>query len=77
MKFEWTDNEHTSFSIVAQDPGNNYFWKKAAFAVFELENSDYTYSNVRAYLNARYCQGLYTLWFLPGMSRETTGKTSC
>ena len=53
MEFEWTDNEHTSFIIVAQDPENDYYWKKATFVVFELENLNYTYSNVRAYLNAR------------------------
>lgn len=48
--FEWTDNEHTSFSITMRDEENKYEWKDESFVVFILENEDYTYFDVKSYL---------------------------
>lgn len=48
--FEWTDDEHTSFSITMRDEENKYEWKKETFVVFILENEDYTYFDVKSYL---------------------------
>ena len=48
--FEWTDNEHTSFSITMRDEENKYEWKKETFVVFILEDEDYTYFDVKSYL---------------------------
>lgn len=48
--FEWTDNEHTSFSITMRDEKNKYEWKDESFVVFILENEDYTYFDVKSYL---------------------------
>lgn len=48
--FEWTDNEHTSFSITMRDKENKYEWKKEAFVVFILENEGYTHFDVKSYL---------------------------
>lgn len=50
MDFKWTDDEHTSFTITAQDPANKYYWKKQTLVVFELENPNYQYPSVKAYL---------------------------
>ena len=48
--FEWTDDEHTSFTITMRDEENKYEWKKESFVVFILENEDYTYFDVKSYL---------------------------
>ena len=48
--FEWTDDEHTSFSITMKDAENKYEWKKETFVVFILENEDYTHFDVKSYL---------------------------
>lgn len=48
--FEWTDDEHTSFSITMRDEENKYEWKKETFVVFILENEDYTHFDVKSYL---------------------------
>ena len=48
--FEWTDDEHTSFSITMKDEENKYEWKKETFVVFILENEDYTHFDVKSYL---------------------------
>ena len=48
--FAWTDDEHTSFTITAQDTANKYYWKKPTLVVFELENPKYKYPTVKAYL---------------------------
>lgn len=48
--FEWTDDEHTSFSITMRDEENKSEWKKETFVVFILENEDYTYFDVKSYL---------------------------
>ena len=48
--FEWTDDEHTSFSITMRDEENKYEWKQETFVVFILENEDYTHFDVKSYL---------------------------
>lgn len=48
--FEWTDDEHTSFSITMKDEKNKSYWKKETFVVFILENEGYTHSDVKSYL---------------------------
>lgn len=48
--FEWTDDDHTSFSITMKDAQNKSYWKKETFVVFELENEDYKYADVKSYL---------------------------
>lgn len=48
--FEWTDDEHTAFSITMRDEENEYEWKEETFVVFILENEDYTYFDVKSYL---------------------------
>lgn len=48
--FEWTDDEHTSFSITMRDEENKSEWKKETFVVFILENEDYTHFDVKSYL---------------------------
>ena len=48
--FEWTDDEHTSFSITMRDEENKHEWKKETFVVFILENEDYTHFDVKSYL---------------------------
>ena len=48
--FEWTDDEHTSFSITMRDEENKYEWKKETLVVFILENEDYTHFDVKSYL---------------------------
>lgn len=48
--FEWTDDEHTSFSITMRDEENKYEWKTETFVVFILENEDYSYFDVKSYL---------------------------
>lgn len=48
--FEWTDSEHTSFTITTKDKKNTSYWKKEKFVVFELENDGYSYSNVKDFL---------------------------
>lgn len=48
--FEWTDDEHTSFSITMRDDENKSEWKKETFVVFILENEDYTHFDVKSYL---------------------------
>lgn len=50
VEFEWTDAEHTSFTITAQDPQNKSHWKESSFVLFEIENGDYKYSTVADYL---------------------------
>lgn len=48
--FEWTDEEHTAFTITTKDPDNSSYWKKDEFVVFELENEGYKYPDVITYL---------------------------
>lgn len=50
VEFEWTDDEHTSFTITAQDTQNKSYWKEPSFVLFEIENSDYKYSTIADYL---------------------------
>ena len=49
--FEWTDDEHTAFTITIQDEENKFYWKNKAFTVFELENKKADYKTVSDYLN--------------------------
>lgn len=49
--FEWTDDEHTSFMIVAQDEQNETYWSSTRHVLFELENPDAQYLSVLDYLN--------------------------
>lgn len=51
--FEWTDDEHTSFSITMKDKKNNWYWKKDIFVLYILENKDYTHFDVKSYLGTR------------------------
>ena len=51
--FEWTDDERTSFTITTQDPENKYYWKERKFVVFDLENKNPKYANVKSYLDAK------------------------
>lgn len=44
--FEWTDEEHTSFTMTTRDPENDHYWKEEKFVVFELENPGYKYPDV-------------------------------
>ena len=44
--FEWTDGEHTSFTMTTRDPENSSYWKEEKFVVFELENPGYKYPDV-------------------------------
>lgn len=44
--FQWTDDEHTSFTLTTHDPQNSYYWKTDTFVVFELENPKYAYDSV-------------------------------
>lgn len=49
--FEWTDDEHTSFTITMQDGINDYYWKKPEFVAFILENPKFKYKSVAEYLD--------------------------
>ena len=49
--FHWTDEEHTSFTMTSHDPQNSSYWKNDSFAVFDIENPNYKYSNVYNFLN--------------------------
>ena len=48
--FEWTDNDHTSFTITMQDAQNDYYWKKPILVAFDLENEGFTYANTVEFL---------------------------
>ena len=48
--FEWTDDEHTSFTITMQD-GYNRHWEEPEFVAFTLDNPKYKYSSVLDYLD--------------------------
>lgn len=48
--FEWTDDEHTSFSITMRDEENKFEWRKETTVVFSLENEDYSHFDVKSYL---------------------------
>lgn len=48
--FEWTDEEHTSFSITMKDENNKYEWEEENFVVFVLENEKYKHFDVKSYL---------------------------
>ncbi len=48
--FQWTDDEHTSFTITMKDPENDYYWKKESFTLFVAEQDNYKYSSVKDYL---------------------------
>lgn len=48
--FEWTDAEHTSFTITTSDPQNSS-WDNDKFVVFEISNSSYKYKTVYDFLN--------------------------
>lgn len=49
--FQWTDDEHTSFTLTTHDPQNSYYWKTDTFVVFELENPGYSYESVFDFMN--------------------------
>ena len=51
--FEWTDDEHTSFTITTKDPDNGYYWKQDTFVVFEQENPNCKYASVKDYLDSK------------------------
>lgn len=53
MGFEWTDEEHTSFTLTARDPQNSHYRKSDTLIVFELENPRYRYANVYDYINRK------------------------
>ena len=52
VEFEWTDDSHTAFTIIAQDTQNKSYWKAPAFVLFKLENSNFAYRTVTEYLNS-------------------------
>lgn len=51
--FEWTDDEHTSFTITTKDPDNDYYWKNSAFVAFTAENEDAEYKDVKSFLGSK------------------------
>lgn len=48
--FEWTDDEHTSFTITTSDPQNSS-WDEDKFIVFEIDDTNCKYKTVYEYLN--------------------------
>ena len=50
MDFEWTDTERSSFTITLDDPQNKYYIKEPKFVAFTIENKNYKYNSVLAYL---------------------------
>lgn len=48
--FEWTDDEHTSFTITMRDGLNGHYWKDPEFVAFTLENPKYKYGSVVEFL---------------------------
>lgn len=50
VSFEWTDDEHTSFTVTTKDPKNSDHWKKDQLVLFELENNECKYPNVVTFL---------------------------
>lgn len=48
--FEWTDDEHTAFTITLQDKENDWYWKEESLTSFMLENQEYNYFTVKSYL---------------------------
>ncbi|MCD8368500.1 MAG: zinc ribbon domain-containing protein [Clostridiales bacterium] len=64
--FEWTDEEHTSFTITMEDADNNSYWKDAVFVAFTLENEKYAFSDVQSYLAS----------FIPGEDEAAMPKAS-
>lgn len=50
-KFEWTDEERTSFAVTIKDSNNDWYWDDDKFVVFEIEDSNYKYANVKDFLN--------------------------
>lgn len=51
--FEWTDEEHTSFTITTKDPANDYYWKQDTFVAFIAENEDAEYKDVMSFLGSK------------------------
>lgn len=51
--FEWTDDEHTSFTITTKDPANDYYWKKDTFVAFTAENENAEYKDVISFLGSK------------------------
>lgn len=49
--FEWTDDDHTSFTIFAQDAQNKSYWKEPSLVLFKQERTSYTFNNVLEYLD--------------------------
>ena len=50
--FEWTDDEHTSFTMTTVDVDNNQ-WEEPSFVLFELDNPNSKYPDVVSYLEAQ------------------------
>lgn len=50
-EFEWTDDEHTSFTMTTQDLQNKSYWKEPTFVLFESENENFKYATVKDYLD--------------------------
>lgn len=50
--FEWTDDEHTAFTITMKDVDNDHYWKKDTFVAFTNENESFVYTNVKSYLDS-------------------------
>ena len=51
--FDWTDDEHTSFTITTQDPDNDSYWKTPTFVAFTAENDNCEYNNVKSFLGSK------------------------
>lgn len=51
--FEWTDDEHTSFTITTKDPDNDSYWKKDKFVAFTVENENAEYKDVISFLGSK------------------------
>ena len=50
--FEWTDDEHTAFTITMQDLANSNL-EEPTFVAFTMENLEYVYMNVKSYMNSQ------------------------
>ena len=50
-RFQWTDDEHTSFTLAARDPQNSYYPKADKLVVFDLKNPEYSYDSIYDFMN--------------------------
>ena len=50
--FTWLDDAHSGFTVTTKDSQNRYYWKQETLVAFTLENGDYSFESVSAFLNA-------------------------